>query len=260
MGFGHIEVGTVTPVAQDGNEQPRLFRIKEANSLINRMGFNNQGVEQLIKNIKRSNFKGILGINIGKNSSTPVEESKNDYLLCMEKVYMHADYIAINISSPNTANLRKLQYGKLLDNLLNSLKNKQTESKKTHGKYVPLAIKVAPDLSDSEIKSISKSLLSCGMDGLIATNTTLSRADIYGLPHASECGGLSGQALHKKSTEIIAKFSESLPKEFPIIAVGGVDGVISAKEKINAGASLVQIYSAFIYQGPSLVKKIINFI
>jgi len=258
MGFGHIEIGTVTPVAQSGNESPRLFRVLESEGIINRMGFNNHGVDNLIKNVKESNFKGIIGINIGKNFSTPVAEGKNDYLLCMDKVYQDAGYIAVNISSPNTPGLRSLQYGEALDDLLLSLKNRQTELQEKQGKYVPLALKVAPDLSDDEIESISVSLLKHKIDGLIATNTTLDRSMIKGMSHASEAGGLSGRPLQNKSTAVIAKFASYLKGEIPIIGVGGIDGVIAAKEKIEAGASLVQVYSGFIYHGPKLVKQIVN--
>lgn len=258
MGFGHIEVGTVTPVAQPGNPAPRLFRVLESEGIINRMGFNNQGVDNLIANIKESNYKGIIGINIGKNFSTPVEQGKNDYLLCMDKVYQYAGYIAVNVSSPNTPGLRSLQYGEALDELLQALKIRQAELQEKHNKYVPVALKVAPDLSDTEIEAIAASLLKYNIDGLIATNTTLDREMIKGMSHAAEVGGLSGRPLQSKSTQVIAKFAAQLKGQIPIIGVGGIDGVIAAKEKIEAGASLVQIYSGFIYHGPQLVKKIVN--
>ena len=258
MGFGHIEVGTVTPVAQPGNPSPRIFRVLEGEGIINRMGFNNDGVDNLIINIKDSNFKGVIGINIGKNIFTPVEEGKEDYLICMDKVYQHAGYIAINISSPNTPGLRSLQYGDALDDLLETLKIRQQELAKKHGKYVPVALKVAPDLSDDEIASIAHSLLKYKIDGLIATNTTLDREMVKGMSHASEAGGLSGRPVQSKSTEVIAKFASHLKGEIPIIGVGGIDSVVAAKEKIAAGASLVQVYSGFIYQGPPLVKNIVN--
>lgn len=258
MGFGHLEIGTVTPVAQPGNPQPRLFRVLESEGIINRMGFNNHGVDELIANVKQSSFKGVIGINIGKNFSTPVAEGKNDYLLCMDKVYQDAGYIAVNISSPNTPGLRTLQYGEALDELLAALKTRQTELQEKYNKYVPLALKVAPDLSDEEIASIADSLLKHKIDGLIATNTTLDREIIKGMGHAGEMGGLSGRPLQSKSTRVIAKFAAHLKGQIPIIGVGGIDGVIAAKEKIEAGASLVQIYSGFIYHGPQLVKKIVN--
>ncbi|MCG6200564.1 quinone-dependent dihydroorotate dehydrogenase [Psychromonas antarctica] len=258
MGFGHIEVGTVTPVAQPGNALPRLFRVLESEGIINRMGFNNRGVDNLIANIKESDFEGVIGINIGKNFSTPVEEGKNDYLLCMDKVYPYAGYIAVNISSPNTPGLRSLQYGEALDDLLDALKTRQTELQEKYNKYVPIALKVAPDLSDEEIAAIALSLLKYNIDGLIATNTTLDREIIKGMSHAGEAGGLSGRPLQSKSTLVIAKFAAHLKGQIPIIGVGGIDGVIAAKEKIDAGASLVQIYSGFIYHGPQLVKQIVN--
>ena len=258
MGFGHVEIGTVTPVAQPGNASPRLFRVLESEGIINRMGFNNHGVDNLIANVKESNFKGVIGINIGKNFSTPVEEGKNDYLLCMDKVYQYAGYIAVNISSPNTPGLRSLQYGEALDELLDALKIRQAELQEKHNKYVPIALKVAPDLSDQEIESIASSLLKYKIDGLIATNTTLDREIIKGMSHASEAGGLSGRPLQSKSTIVIAKFASHLNGQIPIIGVGGIDGVVAAKEKIDAGASLVQIYSGFIYHGPQLVKNIVN--
>ncbi|WP_160061518.1 quinone-dependent dihydroorotate dehydrogenase [Psychromonas sp. L1A2] len=260
MGFGHIEVGTVTPVGQPGNPSPRIFRVLEGEGIINRMGFNNDGVDNLIENVKSSNFKGVIGINIGKNINTPVEQGKEDYIICMEKVYPHAGYIAVNISSPNTPGLRSLQYGEALDDLLSSLKERQQALAKKHDKYVPIALKVAPDLSDEEIESIAQSLLKYKIDGLIATNTTLDREIIKGMSHASEAGGLSGRPVQSKSTAVIAKFSQHLKGEIPIIGVGGIDSVIAAKEKIAAGASLVQIYSGFIYQGPPLVKNIVNHI
>lgn len=258
MGFGHIEVGTVTPVGQPGNPSPRIFRVLEGEGIINRMGFNNHGVDNLIENVKKSNFKGVIGINIGKNISTPVEQGKEDYLICMDKVYPHAGYIAVNISSPNTPGLRTLQYGEALDDLLESLKIRQQELAKKHDKYVPIALKVAPDLTDDEIESIAQSLLKYKIDGLIATNTTLDREMVKGMSHASEAGGLSGRPLQSKSTAVIALFAKHLKGEIPIIGVGGIDSVISAKEKIAAGASLVQVYSGFIYQGPPLVKSIVN--
>jgi dihydroorotate dehydrogenase len=260
MGFGHIEVGTVTPVGQPGNPSPRLFRVLEGEGIINRMGFNNEGVDKLIENVKKSNTKSVIGINIGKNINTPVEQGKEDYLICMEKVYQYAGYIAVNISSPNTPGLRSLQYGEALDDLLSSLKERQEGLAKKHDKYVPIALKVAPDLSDEEIESIAKSLLKHNIDGLIATNTTLDREMIKGMSHAAETGGLSGRPLQNKSTAVIAKFAKHLNGQIPIIGVGGIDSVIAAKEKIAAGASLVQIYSGFIYQGPPLVKNIINHI
>ncbi|QFI37569.1 quinone-dependent dihydroorotate dehydrogenase [Moritella marina ATCC 15381] len=258
MGFGFIEVGTVTPRPQDGNEKPRIFRITEAEAIINRMGFNNAGVDALVENVKAANYKGILGINIGKNKDTPIEKGNDDYLICMDKVYQHASYITINISSPNTPGLRTLQYGEALDSLLSSLKERQSELTKTHEKYVPLAVKIAPDLTDDELAQVAESLVKYKMDGVIATNTTLDRTLVHDMPHASEAGGLSGRPVQHASTEIVRKLAVLLDGQLPIIGVGGIDSAVSAKEKFNAGADLVQVYSGFIYKGPKLVKNIVR--
>ncbi|GLO60913.1 dihydroorotate dehydrogenase (quinone) [Vibrio sp. MACH09] len=258
MGFGFIEVGTVTPRPQSGNDKPRLFRLKEAEGLINRMGFNNDGVDKLVENIKGANYDGVLGINIGKNKDTPIESGSEDYLICMDKVYQYAGYIAVNISSPNTPGLRSLQYGETLDQLLSDLKTKQLELEKIHNKYVPLALKIAPDLSDDEIIQICTSLKKHQFDGVIATNTTLDRSVVSGLKHAEETGGLSGRPVQKRSTEVVQKLYQQLADDIPIIGVGGVDSYVSAKEKLLAGAKLVQVYSGFIYHGPALVKDIVK--
>jgi len=260
MGFGFIEVGTVTPRPQDGNEKPRLFRLVDAEGLINRMGFNNKGVDNLIENIKRSNYDGILGINIGKNKDTSVENGKDDYLICMEKVYSHAGYIAINISSPNTPGLRSLQYGEALDDLLLSIKNKQNELTDKYQKYIPITVKIAPDLSEEELIQIADSLVRHNIDGVIATNTTLDRQLVNGFKHCQQAGGLSGRPVQLKSTDIIKRLSRELDGKLPIIGVGGIDSAIAAREKMEAGASLVQIFSGFIYKGPKLIKDIINYI
>ena len=260
MGFGFIEVGTVTPRPQDGNEKPRLFRLVDAEGLINRMGFNNKGVDNLIENIKRSNYDGILGINIGKNKDTSVENGKDDYLICMEKVYSHAGYIAINISSPNTPGLRSLQYGEALDDLLLSIKNKQNELTDKYRKYIPITVKIAPDLSEEELIQIADSLVRHNIDGVIATNTTLDRQLVNGFKHCQQAGGLSGRPVQLKSTDIIKRLSRELDGKLPIIGVGGIDSAIAAREKMEAGASLVQIFSGFIYKGPKLIKDIINYI
>lgn len=260
MGFGSIEVGTVTPRPQPGNEKPRLFRIVEAEGLINRMGFNNLGVDNLVENVKKSHFGGILGINIGKNKDTPVEQGKDDYLMCMDKVYSYAGYIAVNISSPNTPGLRTLQYGEALDDLLAAIKTKQAELQQKHARYVPVAVKIAPDLSHEELVQIADSLVRHQIDGVIATNTTLDRSLVNGLNHCAQSGGLSGRPLQLKSTEIIRQLSAELQGRLPIIGVGGIDSVIAAREKMQAGASLVQIYSGFIFKGPGLVKEIVNHI
>jgi dihydroorotate dehydrogenase len=258
LGFGHIEVGTVTPRAQDGNPKPRLYRVLEAEGLINRMGFNNHGIDTLLENIQGSKFKGILGINIGKNFTTPVEQGKDDYLICMEKSYDHASYIAVNISSPNTPGLRTLQYGDALEDLLKDLKAKKDQLDKQYNKSVPLLIKIAPDLTDAEIEQISDALIRYKIDGVIATNTTLDRTMVEGLRHAGETGGLSGRPLQNRSTEVIKKLHGYLNDQVPIIGVGGIDSGMAAKEKLMAGAKLVQIYSGFIYKGPSLIKDIVN--
>ncbi|MCW2479525.1 quinone-dependent dihydroorotate dehydrogenase [Candidatus Symbiopectobacterium sp. NZEC135] len=260
MGFGHIEVGTVTPRPQPGNDKPRLFRVVEAEGLINRMGFNNHGVDNLIENVKKSRFGGVLGINIGKNKDTPVEQGKDDYLICMDKVYAHAGYIAINISSPNTPGLRSLQYGDALDDLLQAIKNKQEALQQQHQKYVPIAVKIAPDLSEEELIQIADSLVRHNIDGVIATNTTLNRDLIQGLNHCGQTGGLSGRPLQQSSTEVIRRLAQELNGRLPIIGVGGVDSLMAAREKMAAGASLVQIYSGFIFHGPRLIKDIITHI
>lgn len=251
MGFGFVEVGTVTPRAQSGNDKPRLFRLVGAEGIINRMGFNNLGVDNLIENVKKAKYSCVLGINIGKNKDTPIEKGAEDYLICMEKVYEYAGYIAVNISSPNTPGLRTLQYGEALDELLVELKRKQAELEEKHGKYVPLALKIAPDLTDDEIRQICQSLINNKIDGVIATNTTLDRTMVEGMKHAQEAGGLSGRPLQSRSTEVVRLLRKELQGNIPIIGVGGVDSYVAAKEKMLAGADLVQVYSGFIYHGPA---------
>ncbi|HDY7882228.1 TPA: quinone-dependent dihydroorotate dehydrogenase [Vibrio vulnificus] len=258
MGFGFVEVGTVTPRAQSGNDKPRLFRLVGAEGIINRMGFNNLGVDNLIENVKKAKYSCVLGINIGKNKDTPIEKGAEDYLICMEKVYEYAGYIAVNISSPNTPGLRTLQYGEALDELLVELKRKQAELEEKHGKYVPLALKIAPDLTDDEIRQICQSLINNKIDGVIATNTTLDRTMVEGMKHAQEAGGLSGRPLQSRSTEVVRSLRKELQGNIPIIGVGGVDSYVAAKEKMLAGADLVQVYSGFIYHGPGLVRDIVK--
>ncbi|EOC3067866.1 quinone-dependent dihydroorotate dehydrogenase [Cronobacter malonaticus] len=258
MGFGSVEIGTVTPRPQPGNDKPRLFRLVEAEGLINRMGFNNLGVDNLVENVKKAHFDGVLGINIGKNKDTPVEQGKDDYLICMEKVFPYAGYIAINISSPNTPGLRSLQYGDALDDLLAAIKNQQQLLSQKHHKYVPVAVKIAPDLSLEELIQVADSLVRHNIDGVIATNTTLDRNLVQGMKYCDETGGLSGRPLQLKSTEIIRLLSQELQGRLPIIGVGGIDSVIAAREKMAAGASLIQIYSGFIFKGPPLVKEIVT--
>ncbi|WP_034913866.1 quinone-dependent dihydroorotate dehydrogenase [Erwinia sp. 9145] len=258
MGFGSVEIGTVTPRPQPGNDKPRMFRVLEAEGIINRMGFNNHGVDRLVENVKKARFDGVLGINIGKNKDTPVEQGAEDYLICMEKIYRHTGYIAINISSPNTPGLRTLQYGDALDELLRAVKQKQKDLETIHHKYVPVAVKIAPDLSEEELIQIADSLVRHNIDGVIATNTTLDRSLVSGLKYADEAGGLSGRPLQLSSTAIIRRLADELQGRLPIIGVGGIDSLISAREKMAAGASLIQIYSGFIYKGPPLIKQIVT--
>ena len=256
LGFGFLEVGTITPRPQPGNPKPRLFRVKEAEGIINRFGFNNLGVDNLIQNVQASKYRGILGINIGKNFDTPNERAVDDYLICMRKVYAHASYITVNISSPNTKNLRQLQEKDALDALLASLKAEQEILAERHGKYVPIALKIAPDLDEAQIIEIADLLKAHRFDGVIATNTTLARDAVVGLPNANETGGLSGAPVREKSTLVISQLSKQLAGELPIIGVGGILSGTDAAEKIAAGASLVQVYSGLIYRGPGLVREI----
>ena len=258
QGFGFIEIGTITPKPQDGNPEPRLFRLPEAKAIINRMGFNNHGVDQLIENVKAAKFKGVLGINIGKNAATPVENAVDDYLICLEKVYNYASYITVNISSPNTKNLRSLQSGDALTELLETLKNRQLELAEEHQHYVPLVLKVAPDLEAEDIQFIAKQLLQFKIDGLIVTNTTLSREGVENLKHGDEAGGLSGAPVFVKSTACLAAFSKVLDGQIPLIGVGGILSGEDALAKKNAGATLVQVYSGLIYTGPRLVKDCVD--
>lgn len=258
LGFGFIEIGTITPRPQAGNPQPRLFRIPEAKAIINRMGFNNDGVDQLVENVKASKFKGILGINIGKNADTPVENSVDDYLICLEKVYNYASYITVNISSPNTKNLRSLQSGDALTELLDTLKQRQLELAEQYHHYVPLVLKVAPDLSREDIEFIAAQLITFKIDGLIVTNTTLSRDGVENLAFGNEAGGLSGAPVFEKSTACLRQFAEVLNGQIPLIGVGGITQGEHAVAKKEAGATLVQIYSGLIYTGPELVKQCVS--
>ncbi|ANZ22567.1 dihydroorotate dehydrogenase 2 [Buchnera aphidicola (Diuraphis noxia)] len=258
MGFGFIEVGTVTPLPQYGNIKPRMFRIISKEAIINRMGFNNLGIDNLIKNIKKSKFEGIIGVNIGKNKDTTIQNAINDYLICIEKIYIYASYIAINISSPNTVSLRELQHGIIFENLLYKIKTKQNELYNKYLKYVPIVIKISPDLSKKELFQISQKLIQYEIDGIIATNTTLDHSSILNLKYSFEEGGLSGLPLQKKSTDIILILSEYLKKKIPIIGVGGINSVNAAKEKIKSGATLIQMYSGLIYHGPKLIRNIIK--
>jgi dihydroorotate dehydrogenase len=254
MGFGFVEVGTVTPRPQPGNPKPRLFRIPEHQAIINRMGFNNAGVDQLLKNLERSSYQGVLGINIGKNKDTPNEQAHLDYLLCLRKVYSRASYITVNVSSPNTPGLRTLQFGESLNILLDALKTEQARLASIHGRYVPIAVKIAPDMDNDELGLVAASLKTYEMDGVIATNTTLSREGVEDSPLAQEAGGLSGAPVRNRSTATIRALAEHLDGALPIIGVGGITEGFDAAEKIEAGASLVQIYTGFIYRGPALVR------
>ncbi len=256
LGFGFIEVGTVTPRPQPGNPKPRLFRVPQAEGIINRFGFNNLGVDNLIENVRAAKYKGILGINIGKNFDTPNERAVEDYLLCIQKVYAHASYITVNISSPNTKNLRALQEKEALSDLLASLKLEQTKLAEQHGKYVPITLKIAPDLTPEQVIEIADLLMQHKMDGVIATNTTLSREAVKGLPHADEAGGLSGAPVRNQSTLVVQQLSKQLQGALPIVGVGGILSGADAVEKIAAGASLVQVYSGLIYKGPALVHEV----
>ena len=255
LGFGFVEIGTITPRPQPGNPQPRLFRLPEYQAIINRMGFNNLGVDHLVAQVRDRKFKGVLGINIGKNFDTPVEKASDDYRLCMEKVYAHADYIAVNISSPNTPGLRDLQHAEQLSELLATLKQTQTRLADEQGRYVPLALKIAPDLDDEQIADMARQLIKHGIDGVIATNTTLSREQVKRSPLAGEQGGLSGWPVRECATEVVGKLAKELDGALPIIGVGGIASGADACDKINAGASLVQVYTGFIYRGPTLIAE-----
>jgi len=254
LGFGALEIGTVTPRPQPGNPKPRLFRLPQANAIINRMGFNNKGVDYLIAQVKKAHYKGVLGINIGKNFDTPIEKAADDYLFCLRKVYQYAQYITINISSPNTQNLRKLQDQAALDDLLRQLKNEQTVLTEQFGFIVPLVLKIAPDLDNQQIDEIAQLLRKYQFEAVIATNTTLARDAVLGLPHAQEAGGLSGAPVFEQSTHVVRELHKHLANEVPIIAAGGILSGEDAKQKLDAGASLVQIYSGLIYKGPDLLK------
>lgn len=259
MGFGFIEIGTVTPKAQPGNPQPRLFRLPEHGALINRFGFNNLGVDNLVNNVKASQFVkngGIIGINIGKNASTPIDRANDDYLVALDAAYAHAHYVTINISSPNTQNLRSLQQDDALEALLAGLKDRQQRLTDQYGRYVPLALKIAPDLDDLQIEAIASAVRRHRFDAVIATNTTLERAAVMGDPNAGETGGLSGKPVFEKSTAVLAELRNKLAGELPLIGVGGIASGNDAVAKRDAGAELVQIYTGLIYQGPQLIKDV----
>jgi dihydroorotate dehydrogenase len=259
LGFGFIEVGTVTPRAQPGNPLPRMFRLPQAKAIINRMGFNNGGVDAFVANVQASKFyqdkEGVLGLNIGKNADTPIERAADDYLHCLEKVYPYASYVTVNISSPNTKNLRQLQAASELDALLARLKDAQRRLADQHMRYVPIALKIAPDIDGDQIRTIADALLHHKIDAVIATNTTITRDAVKGMPHAEEAGGLSGTPVFELSNAVIRGLKKYLGDEIPIIGVGGIFSGKDAQAKMEAGASLVQLYSGLIYRGPSLIRE-----
>jgi dihydroorotate dehydrogenase len=259
LGFGFIEIGTVTPRAQPGNPKPRMFRLPQANGIINRLGFNNGGVDAFVHNVQSSRFyqerRGVLGLNIGKNADTPIERAAEDYLHCLRKVYPYASYVTVNISSPNTKNLRQLQGAGELDDLLAQLKTAQRALADEYKRYVPLALKIAPDIDAEQIKAIADALLRHGIDGVIATNTTITRDAVAGMTHSAETGGLSGAPVFALSNQVIAGLKSALGDAVPIIGVGGVMSGADARQKSDAGASLVQLYSGLIYRGPALVRE-----
>lgn len=257
MGFGSIEIGTITPRPQAGNPRPRLFRLIPHEAIVNRMGFNNSGIDAGVVNVSSSrSFRGIVGFNIGKNKDTPNENAADDYLICLRKAFPVADYIAVNLSSPNTPGLRDLQGAEASARLLGQMKAEQQRLTAEHGKKCPLLFKVAPDLDEDHIRALSKVFLEGGLDGLIATNTTLDRAAVADHPRAAEAGGLSGRPLMEKSTAVLAQFAAELGSRIPIIGVGGISSLADARRKIDAGAALVQIYTSFIYKGPALVREL----
>jgi dihydroorotate dehydrogenase len=259
MGFGFVEVGTVTPLAQPGNDKPRMFRLPEAKALINRLGFNNQGLDAFVSNVKKSQFRSqgrLLGLNIGKNAATPIERATDDYLIGLSGVYEHADYVTVNISSPNTKNLRSLQTDEALDQLLSALNERKMALADKHQKRVPVFLKIAPDLDDDQIAVIAASLIKHQMDGVIATNTTLSRDAVKGMQHGDEAGGLSGAPVLAGSNRVIRLLRQHLGAQFPIIGVGGILSAYDAVSKIEAGADVVQIYTGLIYKGPALVHEV----
>jgi dihydroorotate dehydrogenase len=255
MGFGFVEVGTVTPKPQDGNPKPRMFRLPRAQALINRLGFNNQGLDAFVANVQSRRFPGILGLNIGKNASTPLERAADDYLACLRGVYRHADYVTINISSPNTRDLRSLQHDDELKRLIGALVAERDQLAVAHGKRVPLAVKIAPDLDDDALRQVADNLVALKVDAIIATNTTIARDAVQTLPHGQETGGLSGAPLMRRATEVVYRLCQHLQGTLPVIGVGGILSGTDALEKRQAGASLVQLYTGLIYRGPALVTE-----
>jgi dihydroorotate dehydrogenase len=258
LGFGFLEVGAVTPRPQPGNPKPRLFRLSAAQAIINRMGFNNLGVDHLLRNLESTTYKGILGVNLGKNLDTPIERAADDYLILLDKLYGRVSFVTINISSPNTRNLRTLQGGSELDALLGAIKARQASLSQKHGKIMPVAVKIAPDLEDEQIAEMAALFRKHRMDAVIATNTTLSRTGVEGLPHGQEAGGLSGAPMRERSTRVLAAFHQALGGEVPLIGAGGILEGRHAREKMEAGASLVQVYTGLIYRGPELVRECVQ--
>tara|TARA_B100002003_G_scaffold192023_1_gene181190 strand:- start:248 stop:1267 length:1020 start_codon:yes stop_codon:yes gene_type:complete len=258
LGFGFIEVGTVTPLAQPGNPKPRMFRLPEHQAIINRMGFNNEGLDHLLARVDNRRYRGVLGINVGKNKDTPNDQSESDYRKGISAVYTRADYITVNVSSPNTPGLRDLQFGDSLKGLLEAIKDEQLKCEKEHGRYVPVAVKIAPDMDDDGIRFVASALRETGLDGVIATNTTVSRDAVAGHPYANEAGGLSGVPVREASLRVIKGLYAELGESLPIIGVGGITDGESAAEKVRAGAKLVQIYTGFIYRGPQLIKEAVE--
>ncbi len=256
LGFGFVEVGTVTPRPQPGNPKPRLFRLEEHEALINRMGFNNAGVERVLRNLERSAYRGVLGVNIGKNFATPLEDAADDYLACLEAVYSRASYVAVNVSSPNTQGLRELQSSERLDELLAALMERRAALAERHGATKPLLVKVAPDLDEAQVEAIAELATRHRVDGLIATNTTVAREAVAGHRPSFEAGGLSGRPLLVPATRVLRRLAEALQGRVPLIGVGGIFSGADAKSKIDAGASLVQVYTGFVYRGPALVAEV----
>ena len=258
LGFGFIEAGTVTPRAQPGNPRPRMFRVVEAQALINRLGFNNGGVDAFVANVARSGYRGILGINIGKNFDTPNERAADDYVACLRAVHAHASYVTINVSSPNTKGLRDLQAEEALSALLARIVAERDDLAQKHGRCVPLAVKIAPDLDDAAVNAVARLLVAHRLDGVIATNTTIARDGMAGLPHADEAGGLSGAPLRERSTAVLRTLAKALDGALPVIGVGGILAAGDAQQKIDAGATLVQLYTGLIYRGPDLVAECVR--
>lgn len=258
LGFGFLELGTVTPKPQEGNPLPRMFRVREAKGIINRMGFNNKGVDFLVHNLQQRTYKGVVGVSIGKNETTPLAHAFEDYLICMDKVYQYADYIAVNVSCPNTPDLTRLQQAETFAALLKPLKMEQGKLADTYNKYVPLVVKISPDLYDTELRSLCDVCLDLKIDGISCTNTTVSREIIHGMTHANEWGGLSGKPLYTQSTWILKKVSRMVHGAIPLIGIGGVSDAVSAREKLNSGASLVQLYTSLVYKGPEVIKEIVD--